>query len=128
MLAGCCVVLLLLAFNYFFPSQIPYLWWINYSTRLVYLTVLCLLLTMINSLVTLGLFTAATQALPVRQGGDLYYEGARWNNANGISASVPSVDTYDYYFEQRIDHFDRENPSTFQQRWCILAVISCSVS
>jgi hypothetical protein len=71
---------------------------------------------MFNTVVTaLGLFTVATDALPVRQGGDLYYEGATWN-AKGVSA-VPSFDSHDYYFEQRVDHFDRENTDTFQHRF-----------
>lgn len=70
---------------------------------------------MFSSLVTaLGLITA-TNALPVRQGGDLYYEGATWN-AKGVSHLS---DTHDYYFEQRLDHFDRENADTFQQRYFI---------
>lgn len=71
---------------------------------------------MFNSVVTaLGLFAATTTALPVRQGGDLYYEGSAWTD-KGVSAAVHS-DTHDHYFEQRVDHFDRENPNTFQQRY-----------
>jgi hypothetical protein len=70
---------------------------------------------MFNSVVTaLGLVTAVTNALPVRQGGDLYYEGATWNS-KGLSQAHLS-DSHDYYFEQRLDHFDRENADTFQQR------------
>jgi hypothetical protein len=68
---------------------------------------------MFNSAVTaLGFLSAAT-ALPVRQGGQLFYEGVAWSDTNSVGHLS---DTHDYYFEQRLDHFDRENSETFQQR------------
>ncbi len=77
---------------------------------------------MVNAVFTatgLGFLTATTSALPTRHNGLFHYEGGvTWGDGSSsltASSGIP-VDSHSYYFEQRVDHFDRENMETFQQR------------
>lgn len=55
-------------------------------------------------------------ALPVRNQGKMIY-------GNGLEKSwtvpAPEDSPFDYYFDQRLDHFDRSNGATFQQRYFV---------
>ena len=66
----------------------------------------------LSAATALGLFSVVVNSLPVRHGGELYFEGAKWESKEVNLAN----DDHSYYFDQRLDHFDRENEDTFQQR------------
>ena len=64
-------------------------------------------------LLFLALITPLISALPVLHRGKLQYsERTTDKHAKGEIDSP-----FDYYLDQRLDHFDRENPSVFSQRY-----------